>query len=228
METGIHELTAGYALDALDAEEREAYEAHLETCEPCQAELASFWETADALALASAGPAPSAALRERILADAREERQVVVPFERPRRPLVPVFAAVAAVAAAVAIGIGVWANHVSGELDRTRSTLEVLVDPGSQTVGLTAGQGRLVVDPHGQAVLVVHGLSPAPAGKTYETWIIDSGKPVSAGLFGGQHGTSVVDVAGRVGDGSVVAVTVEQDGGADAPTTKPVVASQPV
>ena len=29
METGIHELTAAYALDALEPEERVAYEAHL-------------------------------------------------------------------------------------------------------------------------------------------------------------------------------------------------------
>ncbi len=63
----IHELTAGYALDALDPAEREAFEAHLEGCEPCQEELASFWEVTGGLAVAADGPAPSPALRERIL-----------------------------------------------------------------------------------------------------------------------------------------------------------------
>ena len=224
----IHELTAGYALDALDPEEREAYEAHLETCESCQAELSTFWETTHGLAIAAFGPAPSSELRARIVTQARDEKRVVVPLESRRRPLVPVLAAVAAVAAAVAIGIGVWATHISGQLDRTRSTLDVLVDPESQTVALATGRGRLVVDPDGQAVLVVHDLGPAPSGKTYETWIIEGGQPVSAGLFAGRHGTSVVDVDGNVGEGSVVAVTLEQSGGVDAPTTNPVVASEPV
>ena len=44
----IHELTAGYALDALDPAEREAYEAHLDGCAQCQEELASFWEVTGA------------------------------------------------------------------------------------------------------------------------------------------------------------------------------------
>ena len=59
MEPGIHELTAGYALDALDPDEREAYEEHLGGCEQCQEELASFWEVTGALAVAADGPAPS-------------------------------------------------------------------------------------------------------------------------------------------------------------------------
>ena len=58
METGIHELTAAYALDALDADDRAAYEAHLEGCERCREELTSFWETTEALAVGAAGPAP--------------------------------------------------------------------------------------------------------------------------------------------------------------------------
>ena len=67
MEAGIHELTAGYALDALDPAERDAFEQHLGSCEQCQEELASFWEVTSALAVAADGPAPSAALRERIV-----------------------------------------------------------------------------------------------------------------------------------------------------------------
>ena len=173
METGIHELTAGYALDALDADERAAYEAHLPGCETCQQELGSFWETTEALAVAASGPAPSPALRERILADARAEApQNVVPFEPRRRRLAPVLGAVAAVAAVVALGIGLWGANVSSKLDDTRSALErseaaaaVLADPGAQTVGLQAGEGRLVVGADGQAVLVVDGLDRGTRGQ---------------------------------------------------------------
>ena len=228
MESAIHDLTAGYALDALDEDERRAYEEHLETCESCRAELASFQETTEALALASAGPEPGPGLRGRILADARAERQVVVPLEPRGRWLVPVLAAASAIAAAVAVGVGIWAASLSSKLDDTRSALDVLVDPNARTVSLVAGEGRLVVDARGEAVLVLHGLERAPAGKTYETWIVSDGAPTRAGLFPGAMGTEVVSVEGRVAPGNVVAVTVEDAGGSDAPTTRPVVASRPV
>ena len=87
MEISLHELTAGYALDALDPAERDAFEAHLEGCEQCQEELASFWEVTGGLAAAADGPAPSPALRERILEAARAEGQNVVPLSsRRQRP----------------------------------------------------------------------------------------------------------------------------------------------
>jgi anti-sigma factor RsiW len=239
METGIHELTAGYALDALDADERVAYEAHLSGCETCQQELASFWQTTEALAVAASGPAPSPALRERILADARAEPpQNVVPLESRRLRLAPVLGTVAAVAAVVALGVGLWGANVSNKLDDTRSALErsqaaaaVLADAGAQSVGLQAGEGRLVVGSDGRAVLVVDGLDPAPAGKTYETWIMPGGsieEASRAGLFPGQGGTQIVAIDGTVQAGDVVAVTVEASGGVASPTTPPVVASDTV
>ena len=45
----VHELTAGYALDALEPAERERYEAHLGSCEHCRDELEGFWEVSGAL-----------------------------------------------------------------------------------------------------------------------------------------------------------------------------------
>jgi anti-sigma factor RsiW len=239
MEAGIHELTAGYALDALDAEERRAYEAHLAGCEHCQQELESFWTTTEALAVAASGPEPTAALRDRILADVRAEPpQNVIPFEPPRRRVAPVLGAVAAVAAVVALAVGLWASDLSSQLDDTRAALEraqanaqILVDPAAQTVALQAGEGRLVVDPDGQAVLVLDGLAEAPAGKTYEMWIApggDIGAANPAGLFAGGDGTAVERVEGAVEPGDVVAVTIEAAGGVDAPTTQPIAASDSV
>jgi hypothetical protein len=238
METGIHELTAGYALDALDPEERSAYEAHLPGCEQCQGELESFWTTTEALAVAASGPAPSVALRERILADVRAEPQVVVPFEPRRRRLVPVLAATAAIAAVVALAVGLWASDLSGQLDESRTALEreransaVLAAPDARSVALETGTGRLVVDDDGRAVLVLDGIDPAPSGKTYELWIMPSGnvdEAGRAGVFPGQDGREILGVDGVVRTGDVVAVTLERAGGVDAPTTAPVVASDPV
>jgi anti-sigma-K factor RskA len=235
MENGIHELTVGYALDALEPEERRAYEAHLPTCDRCQEELAGFWQTTEALAVAASGPEPDRELRERMLAAARAEPQVVLPFESRRRRAVPALAAVAAVAAVVALVVGVWAARLSSDLSRTRSALErqraaaaLLADPSSRSVPLSAGSGRLVVNADGQAVLVLDRLAPAPPGKTYEAWIIASGTPRSAGLFSGRNGVDVVGVDGTLGRGDVVAVTIEKAGGTSTPTSKPIVASSPV
>ena len=237
METGIHELTAGYALDALDADERRAYEAHLAGCEHCQQELESFWTTTEALAVAASGPQPSTALRERILADVRAEpRQNVVPLEPRRRRTAPVLGAVAAVAAVVALAVGLWASNLSSDLDDTRAALEreraaaaVLADPDARSVALAEGDGRLVVGPDRQAVLVVDGLGPAPAGKTYELWIAaEGGDPVPAGVFPGADGREIALVEGTVDAGEVVLVTVEQAGGVDTPTTEPIVGTEPI
>ena len=237
METGIHELTAGYALDALDQDERNAYEAHLAHCEQCQQELASFWTTTEALAVAASGPEPSPALRERILADIRAEPlQNVVPFETRRRRVAPALGAVAAVAAVVALALGLWASNVSTELDETRTALArqqaaaaVLADPDARSVALAEGEGRLVIGPDGRAVLVVDGLGPAPSGKTYELWVVSPGEdPVPAGLFPGKDGRDVAPIDGTVASGQVVLVTLEDEGGVDAPTSEPIVGTMPV
>jgi anti-sigma factor RsiW len=237
METRIHELTAGYALDALDPDERDAYEAHLAGCEHCQQELESFWTTTEALAVAATGPEPNAALRERILTAVRAEPpQNVVPLEPRRRRAAPVLGAAAAVAAVVALAVGLWAAGLSSELDDTRAALEreqaaaaVLADPDARSVALAEGEGRLVVGPAGEAVLVVDGLGPAPEGKTYELWIAAHGDdPVPAGLFPGSQGREVALVEGTVDAGEVVLVTVEREGGVDAPTTEPIVGTMPV
>jgi anti-sigma factor RsiW len=234
METGIHELTAAYALDALEPEERSAYEAHLPGCEDCQRELAAFWETTEALAVATSGPTPSPALRERILADVRTEpARNVVPLEPRRTRLVPALAAVAAVAAVIALGL--WAADLSRDLDDTRSALDrvrlaaaIVADPGSRTVDLAAGSGRLVVDRDGRAALVLTDLDPAPSGQTYQAWIIEGENPIPAGVFRGEDGLDLVLVDGDIAEGEIVAVTVERAGGAETPTLPPLVASDPV
>jgi anti-sigma-K factor RskA len=234
MDIGIHELTAGYALDALEPDERQAYEDHLPDCTQCQEDLVSFWEVTGALALAATGPEPPPELRERIVAAARAETQTVVPF-RPRR-FQPgqALGAVAAIAAVALVALGWWAVSLHSNLTDTKSALAeqravagVLADSNARRVSLTAGTGTLVNGSRG-AVLVVDGLAPAAAGRTYQVWVVRKGAvPAASGLFsGGNH--SVVLVQHAVATGDVVAVTLERAGGAKAPTTTPVAASRPV
>ena len=73
------------------------------------------------------------------------------------------------------------------------------------------------------ATMTVTGLPDAPAGKTYEVWVINGSTPSRAGLFheGGKHSLTL---AQPVQPGAKVAITLEQAGGVDAPTT-PVIVS---
>ena len=211
-----HDLTAAYALDALDPAERDRYEAHLAGCERCREELQGFWRVGGALAHAAGGPAPPPALRERILDAARAERPNVVPL-RPHwtKRALP---AVAAVAAVAALGLGLWGASVSGELDQAQQELAILGDPNARTFASPDGEANLIVTPTGEAALVVRTLAPAPAGKDYEIWVFVDGEPRPAGIFD-QPGVAVL--SHTVEPGQVVAVTLERDGGVDAPTGDP-------
>lgn len=75
------------------------------------------------------------------------------------------------------------------------------------------GGGRLVVD--GQEAAIVACVDEAPAGKTYEAWVIRDEVPRPAGLFRGGCGT--VELTRPVQEGDTVAVTLEAAGGSDVP-----------
>src|ERR671937_263984 len=57
-DASIHELAAGYTLDALDEPDRSAFEAHLADCDECRETVAMLADGATALAYAAEGPAP--------------------------------------------------------------------------------------------------------------------------------------------------------------------------
>jgi anti-sigma-K factor RskA len=227
MDSGtIHELSAAYALDALDPAEEREFEQHLRTCDDCREDVASFEAAAAALAFGVDSPKPPPALRGRILERVASERAVVVPFRR-RRVSFGLVSGLAAAAAVVAVGLGIWAASLSNDLDRNRDLVAVLGDPAARSIDLDGADGRLVVAPEGAAALVVRNLDPAPEGQTYQAWVIEGkAPPRPAGLFegGDRHDALVLDQ--RVPANAVVAVTVEQDGGVDAPTNQPVFSAQ--
>jgi anti-sigma factor RsiW len=213
----VHDLTAAYALDALEPDEARSYEAHLSGCDRCRGELASLQAAAGALAYAAEPVRPPKALRGRILEAARAERPNVVPL-RPRawsRPL----AAVAAAAVAAAVGLAVWNVSLHDDLDQARQAL--------RGVPLTGAKGSVVVA-GGSGALVVSDLTPAPPGKTYEAWVLQSGHASPAGTFAGGGRTIVIRLTHALPAGAVVAVTIERAGGVAQPTQKPFITSAPV
>jgi|SRR6188508_590360 anti-sigma-K factor RskA len=218
MATDPHASVAPYALDALDPQEEREFEEHLATCERCREELAGLREATAALAYGAAGPEPPAELKLRILERAKADRPSnVVPLAR-RRWSARV-AAAAALAAAFALGVGVWST--------TRSSSDplasVLAKPGAKLVSMQ-GRGVVAVAPDGSAAVALT-LPNAPAGKTYEAWVIRKSGARPAGLF---SGSAVFDLQRPVPRGSVVAVTLEPAGGVDQPTSKPLLATEAV
>jgi anti-sigma-K factor RskA len=205
--TGIHELSAAYALDALDPNERGEFEEHLAECQACRDTVADFREAAALLAYEANMPAPPPTLRRRILEAAKRERRNVVPL-RPRWAL-PAAATVAAVAACAAIGLGIWAASLNSRLGSR-----------PEAIDLEGARGSLILTKSGDGTLVLDSLAAAPTGKTYEAWVIEAGAPRRAGLFSGGGRIAFV-LTRKVPDGAVVAVTLEDAPGAEAPTGKP-------
>ena len=225
----IHSLTAAYALDALEDREAAEFEQHLGGCTECREELADLQGTAASLAYALEGPAPPAALRERILVQARREDVNVIPL--PSRRAFRVATAAAAIAACAAIGLGVWAASLSSELDErsaapSDAALAVLADPGASHVALEGADGTLVVAPSGDAALVVQSLEPLSEGRYYTAWVSPDGESMThAGAFGADDATEVVSLTEPVPDGGLVAVTIEDRPDTDAPSADPIITS---
>ena len=222
MAEDVHALVGSYALDALDDGEQRDFEQHLALCERCREELAGLREAATSLAYGAPRAVPPPELKERILAQARAERQNVVPLRRRRNWTAPL-AAAAAIAACAAVVLGVWASSLQNSKDPFES---VLAKPGSRLVSMGRA-GAVAVAPDGSAVLAV-AVPSAPTDKTYEAWVIEAGKAKPAGLFPGGAGTSVVEVPRPVRSGAVVAVTLEPKGGSQQPTSKPLAQSERV
>ncbi len=231
----LHELAAPYALNALDEDERSRFERHLAGCPACTAEVASFRDTAAALAYADAVAEPPPELRTRLLAAAHADRPAesnVIRFPRVRRPAL---AAVAAVAAVAALALGVWNLSLARSLDDERDlraasdrAFEIVADSSAERVSLEGADGSLIVADDGTAALVVCLLPEPPSGKTYEAWVIEEGTPARAGEFTGEGTCSAHRLTEPVTPGSVIAVTVEPKGGVDSPTTDPVFTSESV
>jgi anti-sigma-K factor RskA len=98
--------------------------------------------------------------------------------------------------------------------------------------GTTGGAGRVLVDANtGDAAIVLSGLPPAAAGKTYELWALRGTQaPEPAGLVtvaAARGGAIRVPKVARPSEVTAFAVSVEPAGGSPAPTG-PVILVGPV
>ncbi|MCI0596689.1 MAG: anti-sigma factor [candidate division Zixibacteria bacterium] len=114
------------------------------------------------------------------------------------------------------------------ELKITQAKLGFALSPQTEVLTLTGqpaapeARAKLVWDPaDGQGILIVSGLAPAPADRSYQLWVIAGGKPVSAAVFAvDSTGASEVRVAHLPPSEHIFAfnVTLELTGGVAEPT----------
>jgi len=234
-----------YALDIAEEPERSEIRLHLNRgCEVCMAGVKPSLGTAALIGATAPAAEPSSQLRSRILAS--------VGFEDRRAGWlsgwIPGWAWVAAIAALcmVAVYLGVTGQQYAQTAARLRSEMR---EQAAQIAGLTEAfailsgpnttetsfggvqpkppQGKVFLSPTRGVLLIASNLPPAPANKIYEMWIIPKGaKPVPAGLFQSQANGRAMHVqpgAVDVASTAAVAVTVENEAGADQPTTQPLI-----
>jgi len=230
-----------YALGLAEEPERSEIREHLDRgCEVCMLEIK---RARDLVALLGGTPtpaAPSPKLRRRILAS--------VGAEEPRRfGWSPFLAGATAMclAAAVYFGGREWdfsrqvlvlrAQSRSQIIELTRLNEAFAILNGADTTVTSFGEkqpvpkGKLFVNPSLGFLMIASNLPQAPAGKTYELWLIPRAKgsqPVRAGTFQTDSNGAVMHMEHAAVDTAstaYVAVTMEVEGGVDAPTTKPVI-----
>ncbi len=227
------EAAGPYALDVLDREERAAFEAHLAGCARCRAEVQEFRDVSGLLVHSAPAAAPPAALRDRVLAEARRVR----PIGRPGA-WVPWLAAAAALVVALGTGAGAWrtARRVAAlerEIAARDSMLASFLGPEVHVVSLAATGAQpsaRIFWNHRRAAFVVTAfdLPAAPAGRTYQLWAIVKGNaPLSMGTFNTDaRGRAFVVVPAdsaitRLGFIDLCGLTEEPAGGSPQPTEQP-------
>jgi anti-sigma-K factor RskA len=221
----IKELLPSYALGAVDDREAAAIRDHILGCETCMQEADELEETSRRLAVAVPGEPLPPGFSDRVMAAALEGR--VEPAAQPQRSRPRwLFAAVGGAALfAIAAVMTFQVVELQGDRERQDRVLEALASDSG--VALTGEPGvRASVIPNGVgSVFAVSGLDKAPSGMTYQLWLIDESRPVSAGTFEVEDGIALVEVAQPIEDYSAAAVTIERAGGAEQPTTEPILSS---
>lgn len=245
----LHTLAGPYALDALGRRDRARFERHLTRCGSCQEEARGLQEASAALAAVTA-TVPPAQLRERVLAAAATTRQLPPSVldgpgarahpqaARARRAafspvLVPRLAvAIGGAITLLALAFGsltVTDQHRLGmEQARSRQIAAIMNAPDHRMMSARSASGgtvTVIMSHRDRALVLTTARLPAlPHGKAYQVWLGGPGGMRSQGMLPAAHlgMTPPVIVSGLRAHDRVV-LTVEPQGGAPHPGTRPVV-----
>lgn len=205
------EMIPARALSALEEAEARALNEHLENCSECRKELAEWEATAATLAVVADPAEPSPKVRERILAEIRNDGSAaeVIPFRSTSRNIWKSFGSLGAMAAvvlvtALIVGLVVlWRQNRAAQanlaavsaqleagqkdLERSNEFLQLVLTSGAKVTELSAtrdaggASAKLAYDKAGHAFLIANGLPGVPQGKEYQLWFIVPGKPPMPG-----------------------------------------------
>jgi anti-sigma factor RsiW len=229
-------LIAPYVLGAVSPEEERQVRSHIMSCEDCLQEAEGYSGAAAALALAvDEAPLP-AGFEDAVLAQVEEitpgraGSPATLPWwARWRTPLLA--GAAAALVACVVFAGAFFAAR--GQLRQYEDAIPPLVHgEGIRLAGPGGAVARMVPTADG-ATLFATGLDEAPDRHTYQLWLmecvdpadIETCDPESAGTFDVSGGIAVLETGTTLEGYDRAAVTVEPEGGSDAPTTLPVIDS---
>jgi len=228
-----------FAIGVAEEPERGEIRAHLNRgCEVCMAGVKGAIEIVALVGSAADPGQPPKHLRRRILAS--------VGVEQRRFAWTPVWAAavvlLAVAAAYFATGQRRFAQEAqllrdqmrSQNIELARLTEAFAILSGADTKEASFGnteprppRGKVFVNPTQGVLLMASNLPPAPSGKLYEMWMIPkAGKPLPAGLFQSETNGRAMHIRRGAVDldaTGAVAVTVENEQGADQPTSQPLI-----
>lgn len=228
MTEDLHTYAGLYALDAVDGALLTEFEHHLSVCSSCTQEVREFRATAGRLGATQAS-LPSPALRSSVLAaitNVRQEAPFVAATHRHRnRWITPL-----AVAAALVLTFGVLRTITSPTAPLTAESVINAADVRQITLTAPAGieTKAFVSVKENRIALTADGMPPAPAGRSYQLWLLGPAGFESAGFMdpppGGKH--AAVLLKGTLSGHQRMMITDEPAGGSIAPSGPTLVEGQ--
>lgn len=236
------ELLPDYALGLLSADEQKAVEELLTRSETARYLLAEYEAMLGGLALlAPARTAPAHLTDDFAVRLQKADTQPIhlahhrADERRAVRPLLArsllLVAAVLVLVVGAALAFRAWQQQTEVNI-----IASILNNPAAQQTPLTFSDptmnGRVVfysLNDKQEAVLDVQQMPPPPTGKQYQLWLIDAQSPKPLNVFNGTPGASMqllIHAADKIASYKVVAITIEPEGGSQAPTSKPIAAGQ--
>jgi anti-sigma-K factor RskA len=214
MTEDLHTYAGLYALDAIDGEVLTEFEQHLSTCASCQQEVREFSSTASRLG-STIAVTPPPALRASVLSaigNVRQEAPAIVTPIRRR----PAWFAPFAVAAALVLAFGVL--RTVNNRPATITAASVINARDARAITLTAPDGvqtkAYVSAKLDRVALTADGMTPAPAGKSYQLWLIGPNGAESAGIMEPPPGApAAVLLKGKLSGHQKMSITLEPAGG---------------
>lgn len=249
----MHTLAGAFAVNALSEHERARFQRHLDECVSCTQEVRELRATAAKLGAAVAQDPPPE-LKARVLAEVRATRQQPPgtgrdPVERSRRSVGAPRWMLAVTAAAAVVGLALAAvsagitmstqdelttaqQQIEQARERSAPMADLLAAPDLNVAHSSAsigGAGILLASrSQDRMMLLGSDLPEQGTAHDYEVWRMDSeGTPHSAGLLDDDAALPIVMASG-IGNTSMMAVTVEPEGGSPdgTPTSSPILAIQ--